>query len=104
MITQYITQTIKWIRSQVIGILIAIIGLLAAAVYAAPYSPSAFGYAKYDLSCSAMANNDMSNRMIVCVRIDTTTGDSSCRATAPWNINSMYWQDCEYSSSPSNPW
>jgi hypothetical protein len=102
MITQYITQTIKWIRSQVIGILIAIIGLLAAAVYAAPYSPSAFGYAKYDASCAGFTN-DFGNDVVFCVKIDTTTGDSSCRYSSDVTNNWGNWSNC-HSSSVNGPW
>lgn len=74
--SHFFINTLKWLRSQVIGILIAIIGLLVAAVYAAPYSPSAFGYAKYDVSCAFNGQNNI----LQCVRVETTTGDSSCMA------------------------
>lgn len=86
--SHFFISTLKWLRSQVIGILIAIIGLLAAAVYAAPYSPSAFGYAKYDLSCGF----DSASSNFRCVRIDTTTGDSSCmNQSSNWPYN---WGAC----------
>ncbi len=93
--SHFTLQILNWIRSQVVGIFIAIIAILVATVYAAPYSPSATGYAKYDVSCTSMSTSDMSNRMIVCVRVDTTTGDSSCKATAPWSINNMIWSECQ---------
>jgi hypothetical protein len=76
----FFITTLRWIRTQIIGILIAIVALLVAAVYAAPYSPSAFGYSKYDVSCSAYTNGFGSDRAF-CVRVDTTTGEASCKYT-----------------------
>ena len=52
--TSLVINILRWIRSQIIGILIAIIALLVATVYAAPYSPSAFGFAKYNIACGAV--------------------------------------------------
>ena len=51
--SHFTLQILNWIRSQVVGIFIAIIAILVATVYAAPYSPSATGYAKYDVSCTS---------------------------------------------------
>lgn len=73
-----------------------------ATVYAAPYSPSAFGFAKYNIACGAVWTNHA-----FCVRIDTTTGDSSCRYASDVSDTYGSWVNCHrLNADPNdmNPW